>query len=43
MLDGEINIEHKQIYQKDILTDDENYHGTWLIKRIFFVFSCADI
>ena len=30
-------------YQKDILTDDENYHGTQYIKRVFFVFTCADI
>ena len=30
-----INIEHKQI-QKNILTDDENYHGTQYIKRFFW-------
>ena len=30
-----INIEHKQI-QKNILTDDENYHGTQYIKSFFF-------
>ena len=29
-----INIEHKQI-PKNILTDDENYHGTQYIKRVF--------
>ena len=32
--DREINIEHKQTYQKD-KTDDENYHGTQHIKRVF--------
>ena len=25
-------------YQKDILTEDENYHGTQHIKRIFFLY-----
>ena len=30
-----INIEHKQIPKK-YLTDDENYHGTQYIKRLFF-------
>ena len=37
-----IDIEHKQI-PKNILTDDENYHGTQFIKSFFFVFACADI
>ena len=39
---GGINIEHKLI-PKDILTDDEDYHGTHCIKSFFFVFVCADI
>ena len=43
MFDREINIEHKQIPKKDILAETENYHGTQHIKRIFLVFSCADI
>ena len=30
-------------YQKDILTDDENYYGTQYIKRFFLVFACGDI
>ena len=30
-------------YQKDILTVDENYHGTQQIKSFFLVFSCAYI
>ena len=33
--DGEINIELKQI-PKDISIEDENYHGTQHIKRIFW-------
>ena len=34
MLDRAVNIEHKQI-PKRYLRDDENYHGTQHIKRIF--------
>ena len=34
MFDRPINIEYKQI-PKDILTADENYHGTQHIKRSF--------
>ena len=35
-------MEHKQIPKKNILTDYENYHGTYIY---FFVllFACADI
>ena len=35
MFDREINIEHKQIPRR-YFTDDENYHGTQHIKRIFW-------
>ena len=35
MFDKEINIDPIK-YQKDILTDDENYHGTCHIKRIIW-------
>ena len=35
MFDRPINIQHKQI-PKDILTADENYHGTQHTKRIFW-------
>ena len=35
MFNREINIEHKQIL-KDILTADENYHGTQHIKKILW-------
>ena len=31
-----LNIEHKQIQNKKLLTDDENYYGTQYIKMFFF-------
>ena len=36
MFDRPINIEHKQIPKKNILTADKNYHGTQHIKRFFW-------
>ena len=39
MFDRKINIEHKQI-PKDILTEDENYHGSQHIKMTFWYKLC---
>ena len=36
----EINIEHKQIPKKNILTYDENYQGTQYTKKFFGVCLC---
>ena len=34
-----IDIEHKQIPKKNIITDYKNYHGTQNIKKVSLVFA----